>query len=131
MRRFSGTSAWNHMRLPPAFAVPPVALLIPWLALAEPAAVDLNAAAKRGEAWAMLELGRRSIGGDGVKRDQPAALRWFRKAAEAGLAEAQFELGRLLLLGRGAESDPAGGIEFLHKAATAGWLPAQVALAEA
>lgn len=76
--------------------------------------------AEAGDATAEAWLGTLYSNGEGVERDDAAALGWLRRAAEQGVVTAQANLGAFLYLGRGAESDPAEAARWLDRAAEAG-----------
>lgn len=73
--------------------------------------------------------GLRQANGDGVPRDNAAALTCFRQAAEAGHAVAECSLGYLLEHGRGTARDEAGALIWYRKAANRGDAIAQNNLA--
>jgi TPR repeat protein len=66
---------------------------------------SLLAAAKAGDADAMLEVGRAYLYADGFEQDLGQARRWLERAAAAGKADACRELGRSVAHGR--LGDPA------------------------
>lgn len=63
--------------------------------------------------------------GSGVRKDEAAALTWFRRAALQGHAQAQYALGSMYLGGRGVEQDVAVAMEWLRKSADQGLAQAQ------
>src|SRR5688572_14610850 len=83
------------------------ALLLLALAVVTPAAgqgTDLEKAlqaAAAGDTQAQRMLGEMYRDGRGVKKDDGAAVQWFRRAAQGGDATAQFNLGLLYRDGRG------------------------------
>jgi TPR repeat protein len=81
----------------------------------------LRQAARQGNAAARFLLGTLYAQGEGVTRDLPAALRWYRKAAEQGHRGAQYNLAVMLAKGEGTAQD-------LDEAAT--WFAAAGALPE-
>ena len=74
------------------------------------------AASEIPDAAFMLGLAYRS--GRGVKRDDSAAVSWFRQAADKG--DAQFMLGLASLRGSGTAQDPAAARTWFEKAAAQG-----------
>lgn len=73
-------------------------------------------------------LGELHADGLGVKRDDAAALQWFRQAAEAGHAESQYRTASLLALGQGAPRDVAAAQDWYRRAAEQNHAGAQYAL---
>ncbi len=73
--------------------------------------------------------GLRQANGEGVPRDDAAALACFRQAAEAGHAIAECSLGYLLEHGRGTARDESGALGWYRKAANRGDAIAQNNLA--
>ncbi len=53
----------------------------------------LRKAAEQGDAAAQTNLGLMYANGEGVLKDDKAAVKWYRRAAEQGYADAQFNLG--------------------------------------
>lgn len=90
----------------------------------------LSPLADDGNAVAQEILGFMSARGEGVPRDDIAALRWFTLAAEAGRAEAQFELGRIYRDGVGVTADGKTALQWLRSAADQGKADAYEAVAE-
>jgi TPR repeat protein len=81
--------------------------------------VEFRAAASEiPDAAFMLGLAYRS--GRGVKRDDSAAVAWFRQAADRGHGDAQFMLGLAALRGSGTAEDPAAARTWFEKAAAQG-----------
>lgn len=76
-----------------------------------------RAASEQGSKEAHLFMGMLLFDGQGIAKDEPAALEHWRIAADADIAEAQFRLGRVLA--RRAESS-AEGIALLRRAAREG-----------
>jgi hypothetical protein len=66
----------------------------------------LRRAAQRGETSAQMELATRYLNGDGVDRDDAAAVSWLQEAARRGNGDAQYELGNTYADGRGVPRDP-------------------------
>lgn len=79
-----------------------------------------RAAAERGNAQAMWNLGVNHLGTKGGKRDPEAALHWLRQAAQRNHALASWALARLYLAGTLVERDPREGVELLERSARAG-----------
>ncbi len=79
----------------------------------------LCAAAARGHAHAMSEVGLRYSNGAGVERDFVKAAQWFAQAREAGEVSAGTLLAECYLLGKGVTKNEAKAIDLLQDAATA------------
>lgn len=73
--------------------------------------------AAKGDASAMLSLGRFYEYGHGASRNFTKALEWYRKAAEAGLPEGYYNLGVCYEVGMGITSDEKKAAENFSKAA--------------
>lgn len=73
--------------------------------------------AAKGDASAMLSLGRFYEYGHGTSRNFTKALEWYRKAAEAGLPEGYYNLGVCYEVGMGAVSDDKKAAEYFAKSA--------------
>jgi TPR repeat protein len=58
--------------------------------------------------------------GEGMARDQDAALRFIAEAAEKGYPSAMFDIGRMMLEGRRVRKDPEKGLELMRNAAVQG-----------
>jgi TPR repeat protein len=71
------------------------------------------------------ELGCYFLFGDGVERDNLAAVQWLTPAANAGDAEAQFRLGICFFRGEGVGKDMARGVRLFRTAADQGHAQAQ------
>jgi len=76
--------------------------------------------AERGDADEQYKQGLRFKNGNGVRRDLPKALAWFRKAAEQGHAHARRELGRY----------HGNTVQLIREAAEQGEADSQCALAQ-
>jgi putative methionine-R-sulfoxide reductase with GAF domain len=61
---------------------------------------ELTQMAEKGDAEAQNLLGLHYVSGEGVKQDEPEAVRWFTKAAEQGNVSAQSKLGSIYFRGR-------------------------------
>lgn len=81
---------------------------------------ETERAASRGDAEAMLALGRSSLRGDAGPVDERAAFIWFEKAAQAGSVAANVPLGECHLQGWGTPADPMKAVELLGSAVAAG-----------
>ncbi|QIF03355.1 Sel1-like repeat-containing protein kinase family protein [Roseimicrobium sp. ORNL1] len=81
---------------------------------------DTERAASRGDAEAMLALGRSSLRGDVGAVDERAAFIWFEKAAQAGSVAANVPLAECHLQGWGTPTDPMKAVELLGNAVAAG-----------
>ena len=79
----------------------------------------LSAAAARGRAHAMAEVGLRYSNGAGVERDFVKAAQWFEKARTAGDVSARTLLAECYLFGKGVSKDEAKAIALLQDAAAA------------
>ena len=79
----------------------------------------LCAAAARGHAHAMSEVGLRYSNGAGVERDFVKAAQWFAQAREAGEVSAGTLLAECYLLGKGVTKNEGKAIDLLQDAATA------------
>ena len=58
--------------------------------------------------------------GNGVAKDETAAVEWYTKAAEAGHTQAMYNLGRCYEHGKGVAKDVAKAVEWYTKGADAG-----------
>ncbi len=76
-------------------------------------------AAVLGEARAMQQLGEMFMDGNGVEKDDEAAVQWFRKGADKGNTSAMVFLGGMYQLGNGVEQSDATAAEWYRKAAAA------------
>ncbi|GEM_PF-1711046 len=88
-----------------------------------------TAAAGKKDAQAQYLLGRMHEEGDGMKKDEAAAVKWYRLAADAGHATAQRRLAGAYALGRGVEKDEKLGAYWIKEAAKNGDTRAQKQLA--
>lgn len=79
------------------------------------------AAAKRGDAAAMTEIGRRLYDGIGIQKDRDASFSWYLKAAEAGDPHAMHIVAYLYASGgEASERDEAKALEWYDRAAAMG-----------
>ena len=81
--------------------------------------------AEGGDTRAQYELGRCLAEGEGVPRDQDAAMKWYRSSAQGGYAPAQFILGYLHDGRHQLEYDHDELIRWYRKAADQGYAKAQ------
>ena len=81
--------------------------------------------AESGDAKAQCDLGVAYHNGEGVAKDEAAAVRWFRKAAEQGYAKAQYDFGQMYDRGEGVPKDEAEAARWYRKAAEQGLAHAQ------
>jgi prolyl 4-hydroxylase len=79
----------------------------------------LNSAAARGDAEAMVELGKWRLVGNLVPRDLAASRDWFRRAAEAGHKEASRVYNAFLANGTGGAAKWLDAVAMLRRRATA------------
>ena len=89
----------------------------------DPAA--LRQRAEQGDALAQHDLGLIYRAGDGVPKDEPQAMMWFRKAADQGVAEAQYNLGLMYFNGEGVVQDFTQAVAWYRRAADQGHAAAQ------
>jgi TPR repeat protein len=89
------------------------------------AAPWVHAAATHGLIEGQVRLGRMLLTGEGIIRDEAAALEWFARAAERGDADAQNMLGRCYECGWGVVADTAIAAHWYARAAEAGHAWAQ------
>jgi TPR repeat protein len=81
-------------------------------------------------AESQYNLGEKYANGDGVARDDTAAVIWYRKSAIQGFPLAQFYLGLMYLGGHGVAQDVEMGFGWVRQAAAKGLLDAIALLAE-
>lgn len=93
------------------------------------ALTELQPAAQRGDAQAMLYLAWMFLDGLGVPKDAPRAFQWALKSAEAGNARAMNQVGRQYVLGQGVEADPVKAYSYFRQGAEAGEMRAMHNLA--
>lgn len=72
------------------------------------------------ETFACHELGARYATGDGVEKDEAAAVRWYRRGARRGDPLCQYDLGFMTLLGEGTNRDSVGAVRWLERSAEGG-----------
>jgi TPR repeat protein len=68
--------------------------------------------------------------GDGVGKDEAAAVRWYRRGARRADPSCQYDLGFMVLLGEGTDRDPEAAVRWLTRAAEGGHAQAAKLLAE-
>lgn len=93
----------------------------------EPRTADtwVRAAAEYGLAEAQVRLGRMLLSGEGVTKDEAAALAWFRRAADAGDTDAENMVGRCYENGWGVAADASRAAGWFARAAAKGHAWAQ------
>jgi hypothetical protein len=74
---------------------------------------ELKPLADDGEPTAQYMLGEMFRMGQGVKKDEPAAVKWYKKAAEGGSPEGQYALGMCYATGVGTEVDMISAYQWL------------------
>jgi TPR repeat protein len=85
--------------------------------------------AQKNNIQGMLNVANMLQAGQGVARDEAAALDWYRRAAERGSAIGMFYTGQAYRHGRGAAVDPQQARSWLRRAAEAGSDEARLELA--
>lgn len=86
--------------------------------------------ANKGDAMAQFVVGKvLDYGNGGIIQNQPAAVRWYRRAAEQGYSGAQFNLGNCLQLGDGVNKDQKQAVYWYREAALQDDADAQYMLA--
>ena len=88
----------------------------------------IRAKAESGDADCQYQLGLRYQMGDGVAKNFPEAIKWYRKAAERNLPDAQAKLGYCYLNGLGVAKDETEAVKWYRKAAEQGLAKAQAKL---
>ena len=76
--------------------------------------------AKQGDADAQFSLGVMYEKGEGVVKDNKAAVKWYTLAAEQGFADAQFNLGVMYYYGHGVPQNYFKAAKWFRKAANQG-----------
>ncbi len=84
------------------------------------AAYWLLRAARDGQIYAALEMGKLFALGNGVNKEPEHAVYWWRKAAKGGLSEAQYQLGKAYLDGFGITKNPTESMHWMTLAAENG-----------
>ena len=95
----------------------------------EGAAEEWQALANQGDMRARYRLAQMYAEGLGVRKDEGAALHWFRQASEQGSVAARYELALMYSLGRGVIRDPARAAHWYGLLAADGHITAQYLLA--
>jgi hypothetical protein len=85
-------------------------------------------AAFQGHAWAQCNLGWCYENGQGVVKDDKAAVKWYQKAAEQGNAAAQYNLGLCYANGQGVVKDDKAAERWYKQAAEQGNVRAKAQL---
>lgn len=101
-------------------AVPQVAAPMQHQLQPEAAFALMAGEAEKGNANAMLTLGRFYEQGVGIARNYSKALDWYEKAAKAGQAEGYYNVGVCHEIGMGVASDMAKAVQNYQKAADTG-----------
>jgi len=78
------------------------------------------AKADSGDVDAMVETARMLREGDGIKKDLPRAVSYYRKAVESGSIQAASSLGYMYIVGEGVKSDLSEAERLLNIAVDAG-----------
>jgi len=78
----------------------------------------LRRAARFGNAYAQLVLGKCFANGTGVSRDSKRAFKWWLEAATKGNTQAQFLTGKACLYGTGTKKDLQQAIKWLTRSAS-------------
>lgn len=81
---------------------------------------ELRQFAAKGNPQACLELGDRTVEGDGVPRDVPAAVALYEQAAKGGVANGWFRLGKIHHDGLLGEPDYGRALDYFTYAARLG-----------
>ena len=81
---------------------------------------EFHESAQQGHADSQYNLGLMHEHGIGVRKDEQAAIVWYRKAAEQGNSNAQFNLAVLYENGRGSAVDFTQANQWYRKAAAQG-----------
>ena len=90
---------------------------------------ETRLAADAGDAQAKYNLAVRLSSGNGVSKDQKAAVRYMMDAATAGLPHALYNMGVFHFAGEGVKQDHAVAAKFFEAAAKQGFAAAAVNLA--
>lgn len=93
---------------------------------------ELRAAAKTGEAQALLDLADElAYGPEATPESTAESVAWYRRAAEKGSADGQHHLGILLWHGEGLEKNQVEAVQWFRRAADQGKASSQYWLASA
>jgi TPR repeat protein len=79
----------------------------------------MRADAAAGDSYTQVQFGLAREYGQGLPKDESAALDWYRKAASLGNPQGEFRFGWLLHQGHGAPRDTAAAATWYRKAAEA------------
>lgn len=85
--------------------------------------------ADQGDATAQNSLGAMYLRGQGARRNEAEAMKWFRRAAALGSPAAQFNLAEMYFKGRGGDQDLLLAAKWYSRAAEQGHAQAQFTLA--
>ena len=85
--------------------------------------------AEKGNPRAQFQFAQRLRTGDGLPKDPPQAVQWYRKAAKQGMPDAQHNLGVALDHGQGVAEDDAEAAKWYGRAAEQGQTASQYSLA--
>ena len=77
-------------------------------------------AAEQGDLYCQRWAGERYLKGEGLKKDEREASRWYRRASEQGDAESQKILGDMYRYGKGPDRDAVAAEAWYRKAADQG-----------
>lgn len=92
--------------------------------------VALKQKAKAGDAEAQNKLGERYASGEGVRKNDAKAVKWYRKAADQGYAAGQNNLGDMYQKGHSVPQNYLEAMKWYRKAADQGHAVAQANLAD-
>ena len=88
----------------------------------------LEPLAKDGEPYAQYVLGVMHAMGQGVRRNDEIALKWYRKSADQGFDDAQYAMGKMYKNARVVKRDYNEAIKWFKKAQQQGHKQAEVAI---
>src|ERR1700694_4045485 len=123
--RFSGRFVWWYLTV---LLILSTATQVAAQATNRPSPVDAAALiqqAEQGDAQAQVYIGLMYATGEGVRKNEAEAVRWYRQAAEHGHAAAQFFLGSMYNSGQGVPKDEVEAIRWYRRAADQGYANAQ------
>ena len=80
---------------------------------------NMRGDAEAGDSYTQIQFGMAREFGQGLPKDETAAVDWYRKAANLGNPQGEFRLGWLLHQGRGVPRDTAEAAAWYRKAAEA------------
>ncbi|QIM62664.1 hypothetical protein A1D29_04805 [Pasteurellaceae bacterium Orientalotternb1] len=84
--------------------------------------------ADRNNIYAQNKLGNMYQKGQGVYKDTPKAIFWFKKSAESGFADSQYQIGNIYYYGENVSKNYKEAAYWYEKAAIKGDVRAQTAL---